>query len=164
MNKQMLWPIKSMDDTKDLNNRGQSAGVNRDIFRNQAHKPKNKYLRVLAATDESACRICLSRNGRVYRADEIHFPWHEGCRCVLCGVSQDAVEEKDIFVRDLLLDGDRWRAEHSDGIKVFAKANKITTTQAEIVLSESLDLVSESEVRALGINAKPAREVVPLYV
>lgn len=83
---------------------------------------------------------------------------------MLCGVAQEAVEEKDTFVRDLLLDGERWRAEYSDGLKAFAQANQISITQAEIVLKESLDLASESEVRALGINAKPAREVVPLYV
>jgi hypothetical protein len=152
-----------MDNTKKLDSTGQ-PGNDRNIFRNQAHKPKNKYLRVLAATDECACRICLSRNARVYRADEIHFPWHEGCRCVLCGVAQDAVEEKDAFVRDLLLDGERWRAEYSDGVKVLARASQISITQAEMVLKESLGLVSESEVRALGINAKPAREVAPLYL
>jgi hypothetical protein len=83
---------------------------------------------------------------------------------VLCGVAQDAVEEKDAFVRDLLLDGERWRAEYSDGVKVLARASQISITQAEMVLKESLGLVSESEVRALGINAKPAREVAPLYL
>jgi SPP1 gp7 family putative phage head morphogenesis protein len=80
------------------------------------------YIRWVAATDERACRWCLSRHGRIFPADQVVIPAHPQCRCTPVPLSADEVQEQDPVIRDTLLDGAFWREEQDAGVKALAKA------------------------------------------
>jgi hypothetical protein len=129
-----------------------------------ARKSGWKYVRVLASNDDRTCAVCASRNGRVFRVDRIPFPWHESCRCVACEVSEEAVEERNSVLRDLLLDGERWRDEHTRGVQAYAEAKKIDIKVAKAKLSKALGCPTELEIKAFGRKAIALRECVPLFI
>jgi len=129
-----------------------------------ARKSGWKYVRVLASNDDRTCAVCASRNGRVFRVERIPFPWHESCRCVACQVSEEAVEEKNSALRDLLLDGERWRDEHTRGIQAFAEAKRLDISVARAELNEALRHPTELEIKAFGKKVKTLRECVPLFI
>lgn len=88
----------------------------------RARERGDAYVRVLAANDERTCPICTARNGRIYPVDRVPLPWHPRCRCTTAPVPNEAVQERDPETRRLLLDNDRWQAEHEDGVRVYAEA------------------------------------------
>ena len=87
----------------------------------RARQRGRAYVRVLAATDERVCPTCASRNGRVYPVDRVPIPYHPRCRCVAVSVANEAVEETDPATRAVLLDNERWQAEHEDGVVSYAE-------------------------------------------
>jgi len=80
------------------------------------------YVRVLASNDERTCPVCAARNGRVYPVDRVPLPWHPRCRCVATPCNNEAVTEKDPALRAVLLDSERWQAEHNRGVEAYAEA------------------------------------------
>jgi SPP1 gp7 family putative phage head morphogenesis protein len=86
----------------------------------RARERGRTYVRVLAANDERVCPTCASRNGRVYPVDRVPIPYHPRCRCAAVSVANEAVEETDPEMRAVLMDDERWQAEHEDGVKAFA--------------------------------------------
>ena len=44
------------------------------------------------------------------------------CRCVAVPVPNEAVQERDPATRRVLLDAERWQAEHEDGVRAYAEA------------------------------------------
>lgn len=123
----------------------------------------SSYVRLLASNDERTCPICASRNGRVYPADRVAVPLHPRCRCVLVPVPDEAVQEREGQTRDVLLDGERWRAEHERGIEAYAEAKGISLDQARIDLARALNTPTASEKRLSPTNPFPLPESVPLY-
>jgi SPP1 gp7 family putative phage head morphogenesis protein len=105
------------------------------------------YVRVVAAMDERSCPTCVSRNGLVFRVDQLVLPFHPRCRCVPVPVSREAVEEEDAEQRDLLLDGEFWREEHQRGVEAFAAAKGIKAAEAGPVLAKALEKPTASEKR-----------------
>lgn len=87
----------------------------------RARERGDSYVRVLASNDERVCPTCASRNGRVYPTDRIVLPFHPRCRCVAVFVPNEAVEERNPAVGDVLLDSERWRAEHERGVMAYAE-------------------------------------------
>lgn len=82
------------------------------------------YVRVLASNDERTCPTCASRNGRIYPVDRVVLPWHPRCRCVAVPAPNEAVEERDPATRRVLLDSERWQAEHEEGVRAYAEAQR----------------------------------------
>ena len=105
------------------------------------------FVRVVSAMDERTCPTCVSRNGLVFRVDQLVLPFHPRCRCVPCPVASQAVEEGDAEQRDLLLDGEFWREEHQRGVETFAKAKGVTVEVAERVLAKARVTPTASEKR-----------------
>ena len=79
------------------------------------------YVRVLASNDERVCPTCASRNARVYPIDRVPIPWHPRCRCIATPAADEAVQEKDPAIRSVLLDSERWQAEHERGVVAYAE-------------------------------------------
>ena len=103
------------------------------------------YIRWVAATDERACRWCLSRHGRIFPADQVVIPAHPQCRCTPVPLPADEVQEQDPAIRDTLLDGAFWRDEHDAGVKALAKAEGISEEKARQVLAQALRAPTASE-------------------
>jgi SPP1 gp7 family putative phage head morphogenesis protein len=103
------------------------------------------YIRWVAATDERACRWCLSRHGRIFPADQVVIPAHPQCRCTPVPLPADEVQEEDPVIRDTLLDGDFWREEQDAGVKALAKAEGISEERARQVLAQALRAPTASE-------------------
>jgi SPP1 gp7 family putative phage head morphogenesis protein len=87
----------------------------------RARERGDSYVRVLASNDERVCPTCAARNGRVYPVDRVVLPFHPRCRCVVVPVPNEAVEERDLATREVLLDSDRWREEHERGVEAYAE-------------------------------------------
>jgi hypothetical protein len=105
------------------------------------------FVRVVAAMDERTCPTCVSRNGLVFRVDQLVLPFHPRCRCVPVPVPNEAVEEGDPGERDQLLDGEFWREEHERGVEAFAKAKGMTVEVAQRVLAKARVTPTASEKR-----------------
>jgi len=103
------------------------------------------FIRWVAATDERACRWCLSRHGRIFPADQVVIPAHPQCRCTPVPLPADEVQEQDPAIRDTLLDGAFWRDEHDAGVKALAKAEGISEEKARQVLAQALRAPTASE-------------------
>jgi SPP1 gp7 family putative phage head morphogenesis protein len=103
------------------------------------------YIRWVAATDERACRWCLSRHGRIFPADQVVIPAHPQCRCTPVPLPADEVQEEDPVIRDTLLDGDFWREEQDAGVKALAKAEGISEDRARQILAQALRAPTASE-------------------
>jgi hypothetical protein len=103
------------------------------------------YIRWVAATDERACRWCLSRHGRIFPADQVVIPAHPQCRCTPVPLSADEVQEQDPVIRDTLLDGAFWREEQDAGVKALAKAEGISEDRARQILAQALRAPTASE-------------------
>ena len=103
------------------------------------------YIRWVAATDERACRWCLSRHGRIFPADQVVIPAHPQCRCTPVPLPADEVQEQDPVIRDALLDGEFWREEHAAGVKALAKAEGISEDKARVLLQKALNAPTASE-------------------
>jgi SPP1 gp7 family putative phage head morphogenesis protein len=112
-----------------------------------AKKRGDKYVRLLASNDERVCPTCASRNGRVYAVDRISVPLHPRCRCVLSYVPNEAVDESDPELQDVLLDSERWRAEHERGVEAYAKAKEISMEKAREELARALRTPTAAERR-----------------
>jgi SPP1 gp7 family putative phage head morphogenesis protein len=103
------------------------------------------YIRWVAATDERACRWCLSRHGQIYPADQVVIPAHPQCRCTPVPLPADEVEEEDPVIRDTLLSGDFWRAAQERGVMALAKAEGISEEKARGLLQKALTAPTASE-------------------
>jgi SPP1 gp7 family putative phage head morphogenesis protein len=90
------------------------------------------FIRWVAATDERACRWCLSRHGQIFPADQVVIPAHPQCRCTPVPVPANEVLEEDGVIRDTLLDGEFWREEQAAGVKALAKAEAISEEKARV--------------------------------
>jgi len=103
------------------------------------------YIRWVAATDERACRWCLSRHGQIYPADQVVIPAHPQCRCTPVPLPASEVEEEDPVIRDTLLSGEFWRAAQERGVKALAKAEGISEERARGLLQKALTAPTASE-------------------
>ena len=103
------------------------------------------YIRWVAATDERACRWCLSRHGQIYPADQVVIPAHPQCRCTPVPLPASEVEEEDPVIRDTLLSGEFWRAAQERGVKALAKAEGISEERARGLLQRALTAPTASE-------------------
>jgi SPP1 gp7 family putative phage head morphogenesis protein len=103
------------------------------------------FIRWVAATDERACRWCLSRHGRIFPADQVVIPAHPQCRCTPVPIPADEVLEPDPVIRDTLLDSEFWREEHAAGVKALAKAEGISEERAQSLLQRALNQPTASE-------------------
>jgi len=103
------------------------------------------FIRWVAATDERACRWCLSRHGQIFPADQVVIPAHPQCRCTPVPIPADEVLEPDPVIRDTLLDSEFWREEHAAGVKALAKAEGISEERAQSLLQRALNLPTASE-------------------
>ena len=103
------------------------------------------YIRWVAATDERACRWCLSRHGQIYPADQVVIPAHPQCRCTPVPLPASEVEEEDPVIRDTLLSGDFWRAAQERGVKALAKTEGISDEKARGLLQRALTAPTASE-------------------
>ncbi len=121
------------------------------------------YVRVLASNDERVCPTCASRNGRVYPTDRLLLPFHPRCRCVAVPVPDEAVQERDAEVQDVLLDSQRWRDEHNRGVQAFARAKGLTMEQAQAELARALRTPTATEKRMFSRNPLPLGESVGLF-
>lgn len=123
----------------------------------------DNYVRVLASNDERTCPVCASRNCRVFPADRIILPFHPKCRCVAVPVSNEAIQERDLSVRGILMDSDRWRAEHERGVEAYAKAKGLDIKKAQADLAKALKTPTPAEKRLFPKNPLPLTESVPLF-
>lgn len=111
------------------------------------------YVRWIATKDERTCPVCASRHGRIYILSNVVAPAHPRCRCSLSPVSSDAVEEKDLELRNILLRQDYWDESRKTIVDEFAKskANKddvpLPFDKASKILEEALKKPSPSERR-----------------
>ncbi len=121
------------------------------------------YVRVLASNDERVCPTCAARNGRVYPTDRLVLPFHPRCRCVAVPVPDEAVQETDPELQDVLLDSERWRDEHNRGVEAFAKAKGLTMEQAQTELARALRTPTAAERRMFPRNPLPLGESVRLF-
>jgi len=103
------------------------------------------YIRGVAATDERACRWCLSRHGQIFPADQVVIPAHPQCRCTPVPVNSDDVLESDPVIRDTMLDNEFWREEQAAGVKALAKAEGISEERARGLLQRALTAPTASE-------------------
>jgi SPP1 gp7 family putative phage head morphogenesis protein len=129
----------------------------------RARQRGDGFVRVLASNDERVCPTCASRNGRVYPVDRVPIPFHPRCRCVAVFVPNEAVEETDPEQQDVLLDSERWRAEHERGVEAYAKGKGISKEKAREELSRALRTPTASEKRLYPKEADSLRESVPLF-
>lgn len=123
----------------------------------------NSYSRVLASNDEHVCPTCAARNGRVYPTDRLLLPFHPRCRCVAVPVPDEAVQETDPELQDVLLDSERWRDEHNRGVQAFARAKGLTMEQAQTELARALRTPTAAEKRMFPRNPLPLGESVRLF-
>jgi SPP1 gp7 family putative phage head morphogenesis protein len=103
------------------------------------------FIRWVAATDERACRWCLSRHGQIFPADQVVIPAHPQCRCTPVPVPASEVLEEDPVIRDTLLDGEFWREAQSEGVRALAKAEGISEEKARGLLQRALTTPTASE-------------------
>jgi SPP1 gp7 family putative phage head morphogenesis protein len=103
------------------------------------------FIRWVAATDERACRYCLSRHGQIFPADQVVIPAHPQCRCTPVPVPANEVLEEDAVIRDTLLDGEFWREEQAAGVRALAKAEGISEEKARGLLQRALTTPTASE-------------------
>jgi SPP1 gp7 family putative phage head morphogenesis protein len=103
------------------------------------------FIRWVAATDERACRWCLSRHGQIFPADQVVIPAHPQCRCTPVPVPANEVLEEDAVIRDTLLDGEFWREEQAAGVRALAKAEGISEEKARGLLQRALTTPTASE-------------------
>jgi SPP1 gp7 family putative phage head morphogenesis protein len=103
------------------------------------------FIRWVAATDERACRWCLSRHGQIFPADQVVIPAHPQCRCTPVPVPANEVLEEDPVIRDTLLDGEFWREAQSEGVRALAKAEGISEEKARQLLQRALTTPTASE-------------------
>jgi SPP1 gp7 family putative phage head morphogenesis protein len=103
------------------------------------------FIRWVAATDERACRWCLSRHGQIFPADQVVIPAHPQCRCTPVPVPANEVLEEDPVIRDTLLDGEFWREAQSEGVRALAKAEGISEEKARGLLQRALTMPTASE-------------------
>jgi SPP1 gp7 family putative phage head morphogenesis protein len=103
------------------------------------------FIRWVAATDERACRWCLSRHGQIFPADQVVIPAHPQCRCTPVPVNTDDVLESDPVIRDTMLDNEFWREEQAAGVKALAKAEGISEDRARSLLQRALTAPTASE-------------------
>jgi SPP1 gp7 family putative phage head morphogenesis protein len=103
------------------------------------------FIRWVAATDERACRYCLSRHGQIFPADQVVIPAHPQCRCTPVPVPANEVLEEDAAIRDTLLDGEFWREEQAAGVRALAKAEGISEEKARGLLQRALTTPTASE-------------------
>jgi SPP1 gp7 family putative phage head morphogenesis protein len=103
------------------------------------------FIRWVAATDERACRYCLSRHGQIFPADQVVIPAHPQCRCTPVPVPANEVLEEDAAIRDTLLDGEFWREEQAAGVRALAKAEGISEERARGLLQRALTTPTASE-------------------
>jgi SPP1 gp7 family putative phage head morphogenesis protein len=121
------------------------------------------FVRVLASNDERVCPTCASRNGRVYPVDRVPIPWHPRCRCVAVPVPNEALEETDPAIQDVLLDSERWRAEHERGVEAYAKGKEISVKDARKELDRALRTPTASERRLYPKGTESLQESVALF-
>jgi SPP1 gp7 family putative phage head morphogenesis protein len=129
----------------------------------RAQQRGDNYVRVLASNDERVCPVCASRNSRVFPADRVTLPFHPKCRCVAVPVPNEAVQERDLSVRGILLDSERWRAEHERGVEAYAKAKGLDMEKARADLAKALRTPTPAEKRLFPKNPLPLVESVPLF-
>lgn len=129
----------------------------------RAQQRGDNYVRVLASNDERMCPVCAARNGRVFAVDRVVIPFHPMCRCVAVPVPNEAVQERDLSVRGILLDNERWQAEHERGVQTYAEANGLTMEKAKAYLDKVLKTPTPSEKRLFPKNPFPLKEAVPLF-
>jgi len=103
------------------------------------------YIRWVSATDERACRWCLSRHGRIFPADQVVIPAHPQCRCTPVPVNTTDMQQEDPVIRDTFLDGEFWRGEHEAGVKALAKHEGISEDKARALLEKALNAPTASE-------------------
>jgi len=103
------------------------------------------FIRWVAATDERACRWCLSRHGRIFPADQVVIPAHPQCRCTPVPVNTTDMQQEDPVIRDTFLDGEFWRGEHEAGVKSLAKHEGISEDKARALLEKTLNAPTASE-------------------
>ena len=103
------------------------------------------FIRWVAATDERACRWCLSRHGQIFPADQVVIPAHPQCRCTPVPVPANEVLEEDAVIRDTLLDGEFWREEQAAGVRALATAEGISEEKARGLLQRALTMPTASE-------------------
>lgn len=117
------------------------------------------YVRVIATQDERTCPFCASRHGRIYRIDEVVFPYHPACRCSISPVADSAVEEKDPELRRELLRQDFWDKQREDVWKEFASSKQWPFDKASKLLKDNVLKPSASE-RRLYPDIKKAPDFV----
>ena len=101
--------------------RTELARVYAEASLNRARDRGDSFVRILASNDERVCPTCAARNGRVFPTDRVTLPWHPRCRCVAVPVPNEAIQERDPDTQDVLLDSERWRAEHERGVLAYAE-------------------------------------------
>lgn len=128
----------------------------------KARERGDAYVRVLASNDERVCPTCASRNARIYPVDRVPLPWHPRCRCVAVPVPNEAVEERDPARRAVLLDNERWQAEHEKGVKTYTEGRGIDIEKAKKELSRALRTQTATE-KVMFKGGKALQESVPLF-
>ncbi|MFM2158621.1 MAG: hypothetical protein RLZZ124_1095 [Cyanobacteriota bacterium] len=124
---------------------------------NRSREQGYSYVRVLASNDERVCPTCASRNGRVYPIDRVPIPWHPRCRCISVGTADEAVQEKDIQLRSVLLDNDRWQAEHNRGVEAYAEGlhqRELEGLQAQRARLKDPDLIDAMDAKILKLEQR----------
>ena len=120
------------------------------------------YIRWVSATDERACRWCLSRHGRIFPADQVVIPAHPQCRCTPVPVNTSDMQQEDPVIRDTFLDGEFWRGEHEAGVKSLAKHEGISEDKARALLEKALNAPTASERYLFPDRTRSVQPSTPL--
>lgn len=88
---------------------------------------------------------------------------NKNCRCVAVPVPNEALEETDPAIQDVLLDSERWRAEHERGVQAYAKGKGISVEDARKELDRALRTPTASERRLYPKGTESLQESVPLF-
>jgi SPP1 gp7 family putative phage head morphogenesis protein len=115
------------------------------------------YVRVLASNDERVCPTCASRNGRIYPIDRVPVPWHPRCRCVVVPAPDEAVQERDKTLRGVLLDSERWQAEHERGVEAYAEGQhtaRLDGLQRQRDRLKDPDLIDAMDAKILKLQER----------
>ena len=91
----------------------------------------------------------------MYPIDRVPVPWHPRCRCVVAPVADEAVQERDPDSRAVLLDNERWQAEHERGVEAFAEGqhrSQLEGLQAQRARLKDPDLIDAMDAKILKLQ------------
>lgn len=77
------------------------------------------------------------------------------CRCVAVGLANEAVQERNPAVRAVLLDNERWQAEHERGVEAYAEGQwrqRLDGLRAQQARLKDADLIEAMEARIMRLE------------